>query len=152
MKKMDKLYTEATEDYLKAIYAIQDESGEAVATTVLAERLALAPASVTNMLKKLADLNLVIYRPYQGVVLTEAGQKVALRVIRYHRLVELYLMEKLGVPWNQVQAQAESWEHVLSEDLAERMDAALGYPTTDLHGFPIPTREKDSAQKEATPK
>ncbi|MFQ5611766.1 MAG: metal-dependent transcriptional regulator [Anaerolineae bacterium] len=136
------MQSQAVEDYLKAIYNLLEEGEEeAVATTALAERLGFAPASITNMIKKLADLRLVEYKPYQGVALTEAGQKIALEVIRHHRLMELYLAEALGVPWDQVHDEAEKWEHVLSEDLEERIDAALGYPATDPHGAPIPTRE-----------
>jgi DtxR family Mn-dependent transcriptional regulator len=134
------MHTQAVEDYLKTIYEIQLEQGK-VATTVLAERLGVAPASVTGMIKKLADLRLVVYQPYQGVVTTEAGQKIALEVIRHHRLVELFLAEALGVPWDQVHAEAHKIEHVLSEDLVERIDAALGHPTTDPHGAPIPARD-----------
>jgi DtxR family Mn-dependent transcriptional regulator len=112
-----------------------------VATTVLAERLSISPATVTGMIKKLASLRLVSYQPYQGVVLTEAGAKIALEVIRHHRLIELFLAEALGVPWDQVHAEAHRIEHVLSEDLENRIDAMLGHPTTDPHGAPIPTRD-----------
>lgn len=131
--------TQAVEDYLKAIYKLQREHGK-VATTALAERLAVAPASVTGMIKKLASMNLITYERYQGVELTAAGQKLALEVIRHHRLVELYLAEALEVPWDQVHEEAEKWEHVLSEDLEERIDSLLGHPTTDPHGAPIPSR------------
>jgi DtxR family Mn-dependent transcriptional regulator len=93
------------------------------------------------MLKKLARMKLVVHRPYRGVELTESGRKIALEVIRHHRLVELYLAEALGVPWDRVHDEAEKWEHVLSEDLEDRIDALLGHPTTDPHGAPIPTRE-----------
>ncbi len=134
------MHTQAVEDYLKTIYEIEREQGK-VATTMLAERLGVAPASVTGMVKKLADLRLVIHEPYQGVVLTEAGQKIALEVIRHHRLIELFLAEALGVPWDEVHAEAHKIEHVLSEDLADRIDAALGHPTTDPHGAPIPNRD-----------
>ena len=134
------MHTQAVEDYLKTIYEIQSQQGK-VATTVLAERMGVAPASVTGMIKKLADMRLVLYERYQGVTLTETGQKIALEVIRHHRLVELYLAEALGVPWDQVHDEAEKWEHVLSEDLEDRMDEALGYPTIDPHGAPIPTRD-----------
>lgn len=143
---MNQTHTQAVEDYLKTIYKIQHEQGEVVATTILAERLELAPASVTNMIKKLADLNLVVYKPYRGVVLTEMGRGIALRIIRNHRLIELYLVEKLDVPWDQVHHQAETWEHSLSENLAERMDIVLGHPTGDPHGAPIPTREGNITQ------
>ncbi len=134
------MQTKAVEDYLKIIYEIQRERGK-VATTILAERMGVAPASVTGMIKKLANMRLVSYERYQGVMLTDSGQKIALEVIRHHRLVELYLAEALGVPWDQVHDEAEKWEHVLSEDLEERMDQALGFPTLDPHGAPIPTRE-----------
>jgi len=108
---------------------------------MLAERLGVAPASVTSMVKRLAGLRLVTYTPYQGVVLSEAGQKIALEVVRHHRLIELFLAEALGVPWDQVHAEAHRIEHVLSEDLEDRIDAALGHPTTDPHGAPIPDRD-----------
>ncbi|RME80404.1 MAG: metal-dependent transcriptional regulator [Caldilineae bacterium] len=134
------MHTQAVEDYLKVIYEIQREQGK-VATTVLAERMGVSPPSVTGMLKKLADLHLVVYERYQGVTLTEAGRKIALEVIRHHRLVELYLAEALGVPWDRVHDEAEKWEHVLSEDLEDRIDQALGYPTLDPHGAPIPARD-----------
>jgi DtxR family Mn-dependent transcriptional regulator len=134
------MYTQSIEDYLKTIYKLQQEQGK-VATTVLAERLGVVPASATGMIKKLAGMHLVIYEPYQGVVLTEAGQKIALEVLRHHRLIELFLAEALGVPWDQVHEEAHKIEHVLSEDLEDRMDAMLGYPTTDPHGAPIPTRD-----------
>ncbi len=133
-------HTESVQDYLKTIYDIQREQGR-VATTVLAERLGNSPASVTGMVKKLAALNLVEHERYQGVILTPAGEKIALEVIRHHRLIERYLAEALGVPWDRVHAEAEKWEHVLSEDLEDRIDALLGYPTTDPHGAPIPRRD-----------
>ena len=134
------MHTQAVEDYLKTIYQIQREQGR-VATSLLAERLSIAPASATGMIKKLADMRLVVHEPYQGVVLTEAGRKIALEVIRHHRLVELFLAEALGVPWDQVHAEAHKIEHVLSKDLAERIDAALGHPATDPHGAPIPAHD-----------
>lgn len=133
-------HTESVQDYLKTIFEIQREQGR-VATTVLAERLGNSPASVTGMVKKLAGLNLVQHEPYQGVLLTPAGEKIALEVIRHHRLIERYLAEALGVPWDKVHEEAEKWEHVLSEDLEDRIDALLGYPTTDPHGAPIPGRD-----------
>ncbi len=134
------MYTQAVEDYLKTIYELQTHHAT-VSTTMLAEHLSIAPASVTGMLKKLAEMRLVDYERYQGVTLTPAGEKIALEVVRHHRLIELYLAEALGVPWDQVHDEAEKWEHVISEDIEDRMDAALGYPTTDPHGAPIPTRQ-----------
>jgi DtxR family Mn-dependent transcriptional regulator len=132
-----RMYTQAVEDYLKTIYEIQIEQGK-VGTTVVAEQLGVAPASVTGMLKRLADMRLVVYQPYQGVTLTGAGEKIALEVIRHHRLAELFLARALGVPWDQVHNEANKIEHVLSEDLVQRIDVALGHPATDPHGAPIP--------------
>jgi len=137
-------HSQTVEDYLKSIFQIHHRQDK-VTTTALAEQLGVAPASVTGMIKKLAEMNLVVYEPYQGVQLTASGRKIALEVLRHHRLVELYLAEALGVPWDQVHDEAEKWEHVLSERLAERMDALLGYPTTDPHGAPIPTLQGDIA-------
>ena len=132
------MQTQAVEDYLKTIFEIERTEGK-VATTILAERLGVAPASVTGMIKKLAAMDLVRYKRYQGVQLTQAGRRIALEVIRHHRLVELYLAEALGVPWDRVHEEAEKWEHVLSEDVEARMDVVLGHPTVDPHGSPIPT-------------
>ncbi len=131
--------SQAMEDYLKAIYKLL-ESGAQVTTSALADYMSVSPASVTNMVKKLADMNLLIYEPYQGVNFTPTGQKLALEIIRHHRLLELYLAEALGVPWDRVHEEAEKLEHVISEDLEERMAAALGDPKFDPHGAPIPTR------------
>ncbi|MFO7168036.1 MAG: metal-dependent transcriptional regulator [Chloroflexota bacterium] len=139
------MHNKAVEDYLKTIYDIQREQGK-VATTVLAERLGLTPASVTGMIKKLASMHLLEHERYQGVVLTEAGEKIALEVIRHHRLIERYLAEALGVPWDKVHEEADRWEHVLSEEMEDRIDAALGYPTTDPHGAPIPSRDGTMAE------
>lgn len=140
---------EAIEDYLKAIYEIQREKGK-VATTVLAGRLQIQPASVTGMIKRLSEMNLLSYERYQGVKLSSAGKKIALEVIRHHRLVELFLAEALGVPWDKVHEEAEKWEHVLSEELEERIDALLGHPTHDPHGAPIPDRNGKIAEQPET--
>jgi len=144
------MISKASEDYLKAIYQLGTESG-GVSTTLLAERLAVAPASVTEMLKKLAAQNLVAYTRYQGVVLTDAGRAVALRVLRYHRLAERYLSDVLGLSWDQVHAEAEEWEHVLSEQVAAAMDEAMGRPTTDPHGEPIPSQQGELPLRPDTP-
>jgi len=141
------MLTQTLEDYLKAIYEIAQERGR-VTTTALAERLGVAPATVTGTLKKLARLKLVVHRPYRGVELTEAGRKIALEVIRHHRLIELYLQQALGVPWDRVHDEAEKWEHVLSEELEDRIDELLGHPTHDPHGAPIPARDGTIAQPE----
>jgi DtxR family Mn-dependent transcriptional regulator len=129
--------SEAAEDYLKAIYALEVEHGRAT-TSILAERLGVSPPSVTSMLKKLAALKLAVHEPYRGVTLTEAGRKAAVEVIRHHRLLEQYLAETLGMPIDEVHAEADRLEHALSEELEARIDASLGFPTHDPHGDPIP--------------
>jgi DtxR family Mn-dependent transcriptional regulator len=131
----------AIEDYAKAIYALELRDGEAVSTNALAERLGVTAASASSMVKRLGELGLVEHQPYRGVMLTEAGRRVALEVMRHHRLLELYLVESLGVPWDRVHAEAEVLEHVLSEELEELIAAKLGDPTHDPHGDPIPTRD-----------
>ncbi|HVS85850.1 MAG TPA: metal-dependent transcriptional regulator [Gaiellaceae bacterium] len=130
----------AVQDYAKAIYTLEAEGGPA-STTALAERLDVRPASVSGMLRKLAALELVEHEPYRGVRLTERGRVVALEVIRHHRLLELFLVESLGMGWDEVHAEAERLEHVLSEQLEELIAAKLGNPTLDPHGDPIPDRE-----------
>ena len=131
----------AVEDYAKAIYALQQRSGGPVNTNALAERLGVTPASVSGMVRKLGELGYATYAPYKGVELTEAGRRVALEVLRHHRLLECYLAESLGVPWDRVHDEAEILEHHISEELEERIAAKLGNPTHDPHGDPIPTRE-----------
>jgi DtxR family Mn-dependent transcriptional regulator len=133
--------TAAVEDYAKAIYALQTQRGGAVNTNAIAERLGVTPASASNMAKKLSGLGLVEHVPYKGVRLTDAGERVALEVLRHHRLLELYLAENLDVPWDRVHDEAEVLEHVLSEELEELIACKLGDPTHDPHGDPIPTRE-----------
>lgn len=132
--------THAMEDYLKAIYRLREIDTPAT-TQRLAEELGVTGPSVTNMMKKLDELRLVTHTRYQGVELTPAGEKIALEVIRHHRLLELYLAETLGYAWDEVHAEAEKLEHHLSEELEARLDSALGFPTRDPHGDPIPTRE-----------
>ena len=134
------MISRAMEDYLKAIYqAASDE--DKVSTSNLAEQMNCSPASVTNMLQKLSELKLVEYEPYQGVTLTPSGSKVALEILRHHRLIELYLADVLGYSWDKVHEEAERLEHVISEEFEERIDQALGHPTIDPHGDPIPTKE-----------
>jgi DtxR family transcriptional regulator, Mn-dependent transcriptional regulator len=130
--------SEAVENYAKAIYSLQHRTGDPVATNDLAERLQVTPASASGMIKKLADHGLVEHVPYKGVQLTTEGEQVALEVLRHHRLLELYLVEQLGVPWDRVHEEAEALEHVISEDLEARIAAKLGNPTHDPHGDPIP--------------
>src|SRR3954447_13772023 len=132
----------AVEDYAKAIYALQERGdGCAVTTNALAERLGVTPASASAMVKKIAGMGLVTHVRYKGVELTPKGDAIALEVIRHHRLLEAYLSESLGVPWDRVHDEAEVLEHVLSEELEELIAAKLGNPTHDPHGDPIPTRE-----------
>ncbi len=130
----------AIEDYAKAIYALELRGGT-VSTNALAERLGVTAASASGMVKRLCEMGLVEHQPYHGVWLTDAGRRVALEVIRHHRLLELYLVESLGVPWDRVHEEAEVLEHVLSEELEELIAAKLGNPTRDPHGDPIPTPE-----------
>jgi len=129
--------TPAVQDYLKVIYKLQ-QRGRPVPTMAIAERLALSSAAVSKMLRHLATLRLVEHSRYYGVELTAVGEKIALEVIRHHRLLELYLVEALGLPWDRVDAEAEILEHVLSEEVEGRMAALLGHPTRDPHGDPIP--------------
>jgi DtxR family Mn-dependent transcriptional regulator len=129
--------SETAQDYLKEIYKLQTESGRAI-TSAIAERLGVAPPSVTSMLKKLAALGLVEHQPYHGAQLTKTGEKAAIEVIRHHRLLEQYLSETLGLPIEAVHAEADRLEHALSEDLEARIDESLGFPTHDPHGDPIP--------------
>jgi DtxR family Mn-dependent transcriptional regulator len=131
----------AIEDYAKAIYALARRGDGTVTTTALAERLGVTPASVSSMVKKLAERGLASHTPYHGVRLTADGERLALSVMRQHRLLELYLVEQLGVPPDRVHEEAEALEHVLSEDLAERIAAKLNNPTHDPHGDPIPTAD-----------
>ncbi len=130
--------TPAMEDYLKTIFGL-DEVGERITTQAIADQMGVAAPSVTGMVKRLHDLNLVDHAPYRGVALTEAGRKVALEVVRHHRLLELYLADALGYSWDEVHDEADRLEHTISEEFEARIDHALGYPTHDPHGDPIPT-------------
>jgi DtxR family Mn-dependent transcriptional regulator len=129
------------EDYAKAIFALQSELGGPVSTTAVAERLGVTPASASGMVRRLDEHGLVAHRRYHGVELTPEGRRVALRVLRHHRLLETYLAESLGVPWDRVHEEAEVLEHVLSDELEALIAAKLGHPTRDPHGDPIPSAE-----------
>jgi DtxR family transcriptional regulator, Mn-dependent transcriptional regulator len=137
----------AAQDYLKAIYLEAEHLGtsdrvpQTVSTSAVAQRLGVTAASATNMLKKLAEAGMVEHSPYKGARLSTRGREVALEVIRHHRLIETFLSTTLGVPWDRVHAEAEVLEHVLSEDLEERIAVSLGDPATDPHGHPIPSRD-----------
>lgn len=132
--------TPPIEDYLKAIYTVGREADGRASTSAIAERISVSAASATNMMQRLAEMKLVDYVPYRGVSLTPAGEKIALEVIRHHRLIELYLAEALGYSWDAVHDEAERLEHVISEEFEDRIDAMLGHPTTDPHGDPIPPK------------
>ena len=132
--------TDAIQDYLKEIYKLASEDGSA-SVSALARRQSVSAASASAMVKKLAALGLADHQPYGGVVLTPSGEQVALEVIRHHRLLELYLAETLGVHVDDVHDEADRLEHVISEELEARIDRALGFPTHDAHGDPIPDAE-----------
>src|ERR1700745_2935709 len=134
------MQSEAVQDYVKQIYLLQTQSGRAT-TNQIAERLDVSPAAATAMVKKLADMGLAEHRPYHGAHLTPAGEKVAVEVLRHHRLLELYLTQALGLPWESVHVEAERLEHVLSEELEAALDRALGSPDTAPHGAPIPSAD-----------
>jgi DtxR family transcriptional regulator, Mn-dependent transcriptional regulator len=132
--------SEATQDYLKEIHKLRLE-GRRATTSAIAERMGVRPPSATSMVKKLAALGLASHEPYKGVELTAAGERVALEVIRHHRLLEQYLAQALGLPLDEVHVEADRLEHVISEELEARIDRSLGYPTHDPHGDPIPDRK-----------
>jgi DtxR family transcriptional regulator, Mn-dependent transcriptional regulator len=142
--------SEAVEDYVKAIYALHRHGQAAITTSALAERLDVAPSSVTAMLKRLDELGLVRYEPYHGVTLTRSGERVALEVLRHHRLIEAFLAESLEMPWDRVHDEAEVLEHYISEELEGRIAEKLGNPTLDPHGDPIPTSNLDLAADQTT--
>src|SRR3954471_8014059 len=142
--------TGPVEDYLKAIYDLE-RVGEPAATNDIAVRLAISPASVSGMVRRLADQGLITHEPYRGVRLTGEGRTAALRTLRRHRILECYLTEVLGYPWDRVHDEAERLEHAASEELIERMAAALGNPLHDPHGAPIPTRDGAIERTELRP-
>ena len=141
-------FSNAIQNYAKAIYALEQRGDGAVTNNALAERLEVTPASASSMVKKLDELDLVRHVPYKGVKLTASGRRVALEVLRHHRLLELYLAESLGVPWDRVHDEAEVLEHVLSEELEELIAAKLGNPTHDPHGDPIPNAKLEIEEGE----
>ena len=142
----------AVEDYAKAIHALERRGGgEPVSNNAIAERLGVTAGSASAMVKKLAGMGLVSHEPYKGIRLTARGERVALEVIRHHRLLELYLAESLGVPWDRVHDEAEVLEHVLSEDLEQLIAERLGHPTHDPHGDPIPSSELELDEGDTVP-
>jgi DtxR family Mn-dependent transcriptional regulator len=140
----------AVQDYLKVIYKLCS-SEQRCTPTLVAERMNVSAAAVTKMLKRLQELNLVRYTRSQELALTEAGERIALEMIRHHRLLELYLTEALGYTWDEVDGEAEKLEHVISEEFEDRIDRLLGYPTHDPHGDPIPTKDGQIEQVRHTP-
>ena len=130
----------AHQDYLKAIYMLLSRGQEA-SNSAIAQALGVAPASATNMVKRLAEAGLIEHVPYRGVQLTPAGQQVALEMVRHHRLIELFLHDILDMPWDQVHVEAERLEHAISEEVEEAIARKLGYPAVDPHGDPIPDRQ-----------
>lgn len=131
--------SESVQDYLKTVYSVA-QSGQEVTTSAVAERLHVSPASVTAMIKKLTDRGLIKHERYQGMELTGTGRKLALEVIRHHRLLEAYLHEVMGMDWDRVHDEAEVLEHAISEDFEDRIAEMLGHPTHDPHGDPIPPK------------
>lgn len=136
----------STEDYLKAIYSLTERT-EAASTSALAEALGIQPASVTGMVKRLAESNLLEHAPYRGVRLTPEGTRQALRILRRHRVLETYLVKRLDYSWDDVHAEAERLEHAASDGLINQMDRALGHPTHDPHGAPIPSNSGEIAER-----
>jgi DtxR family transcriptional regulator, Mn-dependent transcriptional regulator len=143
--------SDAVQDYAKAIYSLGRRSHEAVSTSALAERLDVSAASASAMVKRLESMGLVRREPYHGVELTAAGERLALEVIRHHRLLELYLSEALDVPWDRVHEEAEVLEHAISPELSERIADKLGHPTHDPHGDPIPTASGEIEEGRSRP-
>jgi DtxR family transcriptional regulator, Mn-dependent transcriptional regulator len=142
---------EGAENYAKAIYELQEKDASAVRTTDVAQRLGVAPASASGMLKRLAEEGVVEYQPYHGARLTPDGERIALEMIRHHRLIELFLAEVLGMPWDRVHEEAEVLEHHISEELEELIAAKLGEPALDPHGDPIPDRDLAVSVDESVP-
>jgi DtxR family Mn-dependent transcriptional regulator len=132
---------EGAENYAKALYELQGRGEAPVGTTAVADRVGVTPASASGMLRRLADEGLVEYAPYHGARLTPEGERIALEMIRHHRLIELFLAEVLGMPWDRVHGEAEVLEHHISEELEELIAAKLGEPDLDPHGDPIPDRD-----------
>jgi DtxR family Mn-dependent transcriptional regulator len=142
---------EGAENYAKALYELQARETSAVGTTAVAQRLGVTPASASGMLRRLADEGVVEYAPYRGARLTPEGERIALEVIRHHRLIELFLAEVLGMPWDRVHAEAEVLEHHISEELEELIAAKLGEPALDPHGDPIPDRDLEISADDSVP-
>jgi DtxR family Mn-dependent transcriptional regulator len=143
-------YSEAIEDFLKTVYLLQQET-DRVQTSMLAEALGITAPSTTEMAKKLAKANLVVHEPYRGIRLTSAGERVALEIVRNHRLLELFLVQALGYTWDEVHEEAERLEHAVSDRLIQRMTEYLGHPRFDPHGDPIPSLDGNIQKRNLTP-
>ncbi len=143
--------TRSVEDYLKTVYHLTEATGGVASTTAIAEALALSAPSVSGMVKRLAEQGLLRHEPYRGVSLTGRGRRLALRVLRRHRLIESYLVARLGYTWDTVHDEAERLEHAVSDDLVARMAEALGHPRFDPHGDPIPTAEGEIEVRRTVP-
>ena len=141
---------QSTEDYIKSIYKLE-KYGKSVSTSDLARYLKIGDGSVTDMIKKLSAKKLIQYKPYRGVSLTDAGRRLALRMVRRHRLWEMFLVRFLGYKWNEIHDEAERLEHVTSDEMELRLDKALGYPKVDPHGDPIPDDNGELESLEYTP-
>lgn len=141
------MHTQTEENYLKAIYHLSGTTDQPVNTSSIAGSMSTTPASVTDMLKRLADKGLIVYERYRGVRFTGPGEKVALQIIRKHRLWEVFLTDVLKFKWDEVHTMAEELEHVSSDELIQRLDAFLGHPEVDPHGDPIPDRKGIIAEK-----
>src|SRR5262245_46121229 len=142
---------EGAENYAKAIYELRGRDRQPVGTTAVAEQLGVTPASASGMLKRLADEGVIDYAPYHGARLTPEGERIALEMIRHHRLLELFLAEELGMSWDRVHSEAEVLEHHISEELEELIAAKLGEPALDPHGDPIPDRDLEVAPENTIP-
>ena len=147
MATRDSTRTAAVEDYVKAIFTLEGRTAEPVSTNALAARLCITPGSVSAMLRKLDELGLITHEPYRGVRLTPEGRRLALEIVRHHRLIELFLAESLEMSWDRVHDEAEVLEHVLSEELEALIAAKLGHPTIDPHGDPIPSAELELEER-----
>lgn len=135
------MFTLSEENYLKAIYHLELDSDKGISTNAIAKKLETKASSVTDMIKKLSEKEVVVYRKYKGVKLTDLGKKIAANIVRKHRLWEVFLVEKLNFSWDEVHDVAEQLEHIKSPKLIEQLDAFLGFPTYDPHGDPIPDKE-----------
>ncbi len=151
MAATDTARSQAVDDYCKAIFTLESRTDQPVSTNALAERLSITPGSVSAMVRRLGELGLIEHVPYRGVRLTERGRAIALEVVRHHRLIELFLSETLGMPWDRVHEEAEVLEHVISEELERLIAAKLGDPTLDPHGDPIPSAQLELAEQATLP-